>query len=91
MEASMGTRASARLRIRRESIETTIRRLETYVARFEARYETPSDVALEAVRSGQMKETAEINRWLMSYQVLQSLRAERQAGRGIGAPTSVTR
>ena len=60
-------------RIRRESAQATLKRLRTYVCRLERRYESPSEAMVEAVRSGSVHETAEISRWLSSYQVLRGL------------------
>lgn len=62
------------IRVRSEAVETTIRRLQTYVARMEARYECPTLFILDAVRYRERKETAEIARWLAAYQELESLR-----------------
>lgn len=59
---------------RQESISDAIRRLQTYVARFERRYECSSEVMDQATRTGLVKETAEISKWLMNYRVLQNLK-----------------
>ena len=62
------------IRVRREPVEQTIQRLETYVRRMEHRYEVTSEDVLQDVREGRMKETAEIARWLIGYRMLVSLR-----------------
>lgn len=65
-----------------EPIEATVKRLETYVQRMERRYEVASEEVLRGVSCHQVKETAEIGRWLSSYRALQSLRAR---GQGAGS------
>ncbi len=76
------------VRPRSESIETTIRRLETYCHRMERRYECSSDFAMQAVRNHHLKETAEISRWLISYRTF--LRLREAAGRETGTSTATT-
>lgn len=61
-------------RVIQEPLADTVRRLETFVGRMERRYECLSSFAVEAVACGQMKETAEVARWLISYRTLQRLR-----------------
>jgi len=68
----MATRPST-VRTVREPVETTIRRLKVFVARMEHRYECPSDEMLRAVKAGDMRETAEVERWLMNYRSLLEL------------------
>ncbi len=68
------------LRVRSESVETTIERLRTYVARMEARYECPTHFMRDAVRCRERKETAEIARWLAAYQELESLSVAQDTG-----------
>jgi hypothetical protein len=72
------------------SIAETIERLEVFVSRFERRYECPSEVALAAVRAGQMKETAEVARWLSAYRDLLRLREVHASGTEPGSLTKTT-
>ncbi len=72
----------------RQPLSVAIKRLTTFVCRMEQRYECPSTVAAEAVRLGQMKETAEVAAWLISYRTLQRLRVH--AGREAGMSTMTT-
>jgi ribosomal protein S21 len=74
--------------VRSESVEDTLKRLRTYVSRFERRYECRSQVMAEAVSSKQVRETAEIGRWLTTYHVLKDL--ERRSGRTRGTPMTTT-
>ena len=64
------------MKVRTESIGQTLNRLETYVRRFERRYECSSEEMLQAVKDGR-KETAEISRWLNRFKVFRGL--ERKA------------
>lgn len=73
---------------RQESISDAIRRLQTYVARFERRYECSSEVMAQATLIGLVKETAEISKWLMNYRVLQNLKEH--VGRTTGIPSTTT-
>jgi len=75
-------------RRRTESIDTTIRRLETFCRRMERRYECSSDFALQATQNGYFKETAEVGSWLISYRTLLQLREG--AGRERGTSTTTT-
>ena len=61
------------LRVRRESIDATVSRLRTFIARMERRYECSSEFMAEIVGAGYQRETAEIARWLNDYRTLQSL------------------
>lgn len=63
-----------RAAIRREPIAEAIRRLHTEVEAYERRFQKDSESALQAVRAGQMTETAEIAKWLNAYLVLTHLR-----------------
>jgi hypothetical protein len=74
-------------RIRKESIPDAIVRAEGLVARYETRFGLSSKAALAAVRRGEMKETAEVGRWLSAFQDLQRLREASAAGAAIGSPT----
>ena len=80
------TAQSAQVRTVREPVSATIRRLETIVARMERRYECESAAMLRATRCGQVRETAEIGKWLIDFQTLNQLR--RQCGVTTGTPTS---
>lgn len=61
------------LRVRRESIDVTVSRLRTFIARMERRYECSSEVMAAEVASGKARDTAEVARWLSDYQTLQYL------------------
>jgi hypothetical protein len=76
-------------RIVQEPVEDTIRRLETFVARMERRYECSSDCMSDAIAQGKARETAEVARWLIASRTLQRLRAA--VGREIGTATSNTK
>lgn len=82
------TSSASNARVVRESVEDTIRRLETFVSRMERRYEYESSFVAQAIASGQLKETAEVSRWLISYRTLQRLRTNR--GGATGTPTKIT-
>lgn len=71
------------LRVTRHTVNDEVQRLAVYVARMERRYECSSAFAELAVASGNLKETAEISRWLTNYRVLTRL----SAGSGVGAET----
>lgn len=75
-------------RVVQEPAAETRRRLETFVARMERRYECPTSVMIEAVAAGRMKETAEVSRWLISFRTLRHLQAH---GSETGTSTSSTR
>jgi len=66
----------AQLVRRQESIDQTIARLETFVHRMERRYEFPSSCLADALDSGEMRETAEVSRWLTSYRTLRRLKGD---------------
>lgn len=70
------------VQIRRESVDETINRLETYIRRFERRYECSSETMARAVARGKMRETAEIARWLNAFDALNNLKSRRQSGGG---------
>lgn len=59
---------------RQETLDQTVARLETFLARMERRYECPSESLADALRNGSIRETAEISRWLTSYRTLRRLR-----------------
>ena len=63
------------VRIRRESIQDTIRRLRTYTRRMELRYECTSEFMTSAVVNGHAKETAEVARWLTAHRSLERILA----------------
>ncbi len=69
-----------------EPVEATVNRLQTFVGRMERRYECQSAFMAEAVRTGSIRDTAEIARWLSDYRTLLSLR-ELAASEG---PTGTT-
>jgi hypothetical protein len=75
----------------RESVEVTIGRLETYVARMEHRYECESSSLAAAVGGGTIRETAEVSRWLTNYWTLKHLRESAGAGRTTGTRTTPTK
>jgi hypothetical protein len=68
----------------------SIKRLERYIARYEARYEMSSSAALNAVRHSEMKETADIALWLSAYRDLQNLNAGNGHGAATGSSTQNT-
>ena len=74
------------VRVRTESYEETVRRLETFIHRMERRYECPTDFVEQATLRGYMKETAEIGRWLTSYRTLGRLRQYSSIERGMATP-----
>lgn len=59
---------------RQETSEEAIARLETFMHRMERRYECTSTSALEAVRAGTLRETAEVAKWLTAYRTLLRLK-----------------
>ena len=71
----------------RVPLSQAIRRLEVFVCRMERRYECPSSDADETVRSGKLRETAEVAKWLISYRTLQRLRAYAGEETGTSTPT----
>ena len=73
-------------RVVREPVDATIGRLETLVARMEHRYECKSAAMVKAVRTGQVRETAEVSSWIVNYKTLLALR--RKSGHTTGSPTS---
>ena len=75
---------------RRESVGQTIRRLETYIRRFERRYERNSETMANDVERGDVRETAEISRWLSSHRVLKNLETLARNGRTTGTRTKTT-
>lgn len=72
--------AAPKIQVRQEPIEVTIRRLETFVARMERRYECSSEEMAQAIRSGKARETAEVARWLGEFGVLVNLKAAHARG-----------
>ena len=60
-------------KIRRISGRRVIANLRSNIKRYEQRYEISSDKMLNMVSSGQIREIAEILRWLQDYHVLQLL------------------
>lgn len=77
-------------RPRRESVDETVGRLQTYIHRLERRYECSSKVMADAVKCDLVKETADISRWLSTYRVLLSLEDETSSGRMTGTRTTTT-
>jgi hypothetical protein len=55
------------------SVEAAIVELRQTMARMERIYETSSETMLQAVRSGERVDTAEIALWLVQYRELQHL------------------
>ena len=79
------------VKMRRESMDKTIGRLQTYVKRFERRYECRSETMVKAVAHKKVRETAEISRWLNAYESLRSLKSRRRSnGRMTGTRTPTT-
>ena len=77
---------ATRIPVIKVPIAEGIHRLETFVRRMERRYECKSECALEDVRGGRMRETAEVARCLISYRALQRLRG--YVGAEIGSDTT---
>ena len=50
------------------------------IRRYELRYEISTAQMLEEVQAGQMRETAEILRWMFDYRVLERLEAKTRTG-----------
>jgi hypothetical protein len=71
----------ARYEIKVQPSTILLRRLRTKVRSFEKRYEIPTTAMLTEVRSGKMRETAEIGQWMQYHAVL---------GRLISAKTQKT-
>ena len=85
------TSLAPRAHVRSEPVEQTIRRLETFVSRMERRYECASDVMAAELKSGRIRETAEVSRWLGEYGVLGELRQSIENGRADGSTSTITR
>lgn len=66
--------------VRSEASATAVRRLETFVARMERRYERTSAEMAREVREGRTPETREVGKWLAEYHLLTRLRAAQEAG-----------
>ncbi len=84
----MALRKPSSVRVERESVDDTIKRLETYVRRLEARYECSSNAMSTAVNAGDMRATAEVCRWLTADRTLARLKND--AGRAAGTSTTIT-
>ena len=61
--------------IRRESRQHAINRLKADIQRFERRYECRSDKMVAKVKANDMKETAEVAKWMITYERLKALEA----------------
>ena len=77
----------ARDRIVRTTVEQERERLRTFIGRMEHRYECSSSDMERAVAAGDMRETAEVARWLTALHFLHDLTAP---GGMTGTPTSST-
>ena len=75
------------VRTQQEPLETTIARLETYVARMEKRYECRSDEFVQCVETQKVRETAETGSWLSAYRMLVQLKNSAGHGTGMSTPT----
>ncbi len=76
------------VKVRRESVDKTIGRLQTYIGRFERRYECRSATMVSDVARKKVRQTAEISRWLNAYESLGGLKSRRQPnGRMTGTHT----
>lgn len=78
------------VRVRREPVRDTIRRLETLVKRYERRYECSSRGMANAIKNGLARETAEISTWLTNYRVLTNLKRRPPNGHMTGTRTTTT-
>lgn len=74
--------------VRKEAVRDTITRLERYVLRLERRYEMPSTAMVAAVKSGHVRETAEIGQWLTRLRLLEELQARPGSKRTTGIRTT---
>jgi hypothetical protein len=74
--------------VKREAMRETIARLERYVSRLERRYEVTSAAMVDDVRSGRVRETAEIGQWLSRFRQLEELQAQRVSKRTTGTHTT---
>lgn len=75
-------------RVARSTVQEEISRLRTYVGRMEHRYEMRSENLEPALDEGQMRETAEICRWLQAWESLRDLET---LGDTTGSRTTNTR
>ena len=73
--------------IRRISSRRVITNLRSNIKRYEQRYEISSNKMLNMISSGQIRETAEILKWLQDYHVLQLLNTTIQSKKAIDIQT----
>lgn len=67
----------------RVTVDGEYRRLTALVRRMERRYERPSGEMLEAVRSGEARETRDVARWLGACERLRELRERMGSGAAV--------
>lgn len=77
-----------RLDIREVTVEEHIEELRPVVAEYERRYGCSSREMAEAVRSGEIYDTRDIDTWLFNYRYL--MRLEGLLGNTNGTPTTTT-
>lgn len=68
--------------VRSEPVAETIRRLERFIARMEARYECSSEEMEQLVAAGRLRETREVGKWLTEVRMLRALREAAGAAAG---------
>ena len=83
----MTTTSVSKPRVTREPVEVSIARLQAFVFRMEHRYERLTADVIRSVEGGEIHETAEIAKWILSYRTLESLR---NGGSTTGTPMSST-
>ena len=77
-----------RLDIRESTVEESITELRAVIADYERRYGRSSQEMAEAVRSGEVYDTRDIDTWLSHYRYLTIL--QELPGSGNGIPTTIT-
>lgn len=65
--------------VEEEALSRLLARLEREIREYELRYELRSSRLVAALRSGALRETAEVANWLIAYHTLRALRREQQA------------
>jgi hypothetical protein len=78
------TVTAPKARVIHETVDDSSRRLRTFIARMEHRYECPSEELLDSLAAGTIRETAEVSRWLAALDFLRDLTAH---GRTTGTLT----
>jgi hypothetical protein len=76
--------------VRTESVGDALKRLTTFNARMERRYECSAIEMGRAVHEGRHRETREISKWLAKYHLLTRLDPAAVRGRAIGSTSTST-